>query len=98
MVDKPLLLFDMDGTLIILSDNPEYQGFSTSYGPYVSLKHQMKRVGVSKGVPLEEYAGLDRMAQIWNKTREYAESNGFAETRIKALDKGMSGFPWIRKR
>lgn len=75
----------MDGTLIFLEDKPEYQGFSTNYASYISLRQQMKIVASSHGVPIDEYDGLNRMAHIWNKTRAYAESHGFNEIGIKAL-------------
>ena len=82
---KRLLLFDMDGTLITLKEVPEYHGLSTGYAPYVSLRQEMKDVAASHGVPKEEYEGLDRMALIWNRTREYAEGQRLGEPAIRAL-------------
>jgi HAD superfamily hydrolase (TIGR01549 family) len=77
---KSLLLFDMDGTLITLKEVPDYHGVSTGYAPYVSLRQEMKAIAASHGVPMEVYEGLSRMAHIWNRTREYAETRGFTES------------------
>jgi HAD superfamily hydrolase (TIGR01549 family) len=82
---KPLLLFDMDGTLVTLNEVPDYHGVSTGYTPYVSLINEMKAIAASNGVPMEEYEGLNRMAHIWNRTREYAETRGFTEPEKRAL-------------
>jgi len=82
---KPLLLFDMDGTLITLHEAPEYHGLSTGHAPYVSLRQEMKAVAASNGVPMEEYEGLNRMSHIWNRTRGYAERIGFSEPDTRAL-------------
>jgi HAD superfamily hydrolase (TIGR01549 family) len=81
MVEKPLLLFDMDGTLISLRMH------SGSSRPHVlsSVKQQMKEIAVSYGIPMEEYHNLNRMSHIWNKTRTYAKSHGFNEMKIMDL-------------
>jgi len=61
---KPLLLFDMDGTLIILRHRPKYRGAITHHTPYMSIKAQMKEIAVKHGVPAEEIMGMNRMAHI----------------------------------
>jgi HAD superfamily hydrolase (TIGR01549 family) len=90
MIDKPLILFDMDGTLITLQEQPAYQGVSTDYTSYVSLRQQMKKIASSHGIPQEEIDHLNRMAHIWNKTRAYAESHGFDEVQIEALMRAIN--------
>jgi len=82
---KPLLLFDMDGTLIIQQKRPVYTGVSTTHSSYMSIKEQMKRIVVKHGVPSELVMGLDRMAHIWNTTRHYLEDNGYSEEQIEAI-------------
>jgi HAD superfamily hydrolase (TIGR01549 family) len=82
---KPLLLFDMDGTLIIQQTPPEYKGTETHYGPYLSIKDQMKEILVKHGVPSEQVMSLNRMALIWNAGRRFIEENGFSEEEIKAI-------------
>jgi phosphoglycolate phosphatase-like HAD superfamily hydrolase len=74
---KPLLLFDMDGTLIDLKKRPEYTGLENKHVPYMSLKAQMNKIATENGVPSDVVDGLDRMALIWNTVRRYAESNRF---------------------
>ena len=82
---KPILLFDMDGTLIIQKKKPEYQGTSTHYGPYLSIKRQMKDIVVGHGVPESLVEPLDRMAHIWNTTRRYFEENQYSESEIESV-------------
>lgn len=82
---KPLLLFDMDGTLIIQQTPPEYKGTDTYYGPYLSIKDQMKEILVKHGVPAEQVMPLNRMALIWNAGRRYLEENGGSEYEIKSV-------------
>lgn len=91
MRDRPLLLFDMDGTLIITEDKPVYNGLSTSHAPYVSLRDEMKRAAAEHGIPWGEFEGLDRMAHIWNRVREFAEKNGFDEGSIETLMEAING-------
>ncbi len=90
MEPKPLLLFDMDGTLICVEEKPDYNRFSTSYTPYVSLRQKMKEIAVSKGIPEETYLNLNRMALIWNATRRYAEKQGYTEKQITDLMQGIN--------
>jgi phosphoglycolate phosphatase-like HAD superfamily hydrolase len=84
-MDKPLILFDMDGTLIILEDKPTYSGTTTPHSTYMSIKSQMKKIVISFGIPPEEVMDLNRMALIWNKTYRYMEKNGFSEQQIQTV-------------
>ena len=82
---KPLILFDMDGTLIIQQERPVYTGTSTTHSSYMSVKSHMKEIVVKHGVPAELVMNLDRMAYIWNNTRHYLEDNGCSEKQINAI-------------
>ena len=83
---KPLILFDMDGTLIIQQRRPVYSGLTTTHSSYMSIKEQMKQIAVKHGVPAELVMGLDRMALIWNTTRHYLEENNYSAEEIKAIE------------
>jgi HAD superfamily hydrolase (TIGR01549 family) len=91
MMGKLLLLFDMDGTLITIRDGPKYRGVSTGYTTYVSLRQMMMDVAISCGVPAEEYSGLNRMALIWNRTRAYAEEQGYDRAEVETLMRAING-------
>ena len=82
---KPLLLFDMDGTLILQDEKPSYTGTTTDYHRYVSIKQQMKNIVVQHGVPAELVLDLNRMAHIWNTTRHYLEDNGYSEEQVQEV-------------
>lgn len=82
---KPLLLFDMDGTLIILRHRPKYRGTITHHTPFMTIKAQMKEIAVSHGVPPEEIVGVNRMAHIWNRTRSYLEEDGRSQEEVQAI-------------
>jgi phosphoglycolate phosphatase-like HAD superfamily hydrolase len=82
---KPILLFDMDGTLIIQGEKPAYTGTLTQYGSYMSIKRQMKEIVVKHGVPAEHVMDLNRMAHIWNSTRHYLEDHGYSEAQIQSV-------------
>lgn len=82
---KPLLLFDMDGTLIILRHRPKYRGTITHHTPFMTIKAQMKEIAVSHGVPPEEIMGMNRMAHIWNRTRSYLEEDGRSPEDVQAI-------------
>jgi len=82
---KPILLFDMDGTLIIQGEKPTYTGTNTQYSSYMSIKQQMKQIVVKHGVPAELVLNLNRMAHIWNTTRHYLEDHGYPETQIQTV-------------
>jgi len=82
---KPLLLFDMDGTLIILRHRPKYRGAITHHTPYMSIKAQMKEIAVKHGVPAEEIMGMNRMAHIWNRVRSYLEEAGRSSVEVQAI-------------
>lgn len=82
---KLLLLFDMDGTLIILRHRPKYRGAITHHTPFMAIKAQMKEIAVSHGVPPEAIMGMNRMAHIWNRTRSYLEEDGRSSEEIQAI-------------
>lgn len=82
---KPLILFDMDGTLIVLREKPKYTGTTTYHGSYMSIKSHMKEIVVSHGVPPELVKDLNRMAHIWNATRRFLEDNDYSEEQIQRV-------------
>lgn len=81
----PLLLFDMDGTLIIQRTRPVYSGTTTTHSSYMSIKSQMKAIAVKHGVPPKLIMELDRMAHIWNTIRHYFEDNGYSEEQTQEV-------------
>ena len=85
MPGKPLILFDMDGTLITLKEKPSPRRVSVDPAPSVSLRQQMKQIASSHGIPLEEMNHTNRMNRIWNISWVYAHNHGFDEDKIKAL-------------
>ena len=82
---KPILLFDMDGTLIIQGEKPTYTGTITQHSSYMSIKRKMKEIVVKHGVPAEHVLDLNRMAHIWNTTRHYLEDHGYPEAQIQTV-------------
>lgn len=84
MVSKPLLLFDMDGTLII-PRMEEAGRKATIHSLSLQSRQQMKNISHLYGVPLTELDPLNRMAHIWNRTRRYAEAHGFNEKRMTSM-------------
>ncbi|MCW4050978.1 MAG: HAD family hydrolase [Candidatus Bathyarchaeota archaeon] len=84
MDSKPLLLFDMDGTLIKMTETPS-RHVPASSGDYVSVKQRMREIAVNYGVPGNEMEGLDRMSHIWNAVRAYAEENDYGKEKIRCL-------------
>lgn len=82
---KPLLLFDMDGTLIILRHRPKYRGTITHHTPFMTIKAKMKEIAVSHGVPPDEIMDMNRMAHIWNRTRGYLEEDGRSPNEVQAI-------------
>jgi phosphoglycolate phosphatase-like HAD superfamily hydrolase len=90
MVKKPLILFDMDGTLITNQNMPFYQKNTIRNAIYISVKRQMKQIAISYGVPVDELLGLERMALIWNKARTYAKSQGFSQRKIREMMKAIN--------
>jgi len=84
VVSKPLLLFDMDGTLII--PRMEEAGRQvTIHSLSLQSRHKMKNISHLYGVPLTELDPLNRMAHIWNRTRRYAEAHGVNEKRMTSM-------------
>jgi phosphoglycolate phosphatase-like HAD superfamily hydrolase len=88
---RPLLLFDMDGTLIKMTDPSRHSQRVRHHTSYGSVKQRMKKLAVDHGVPAEELAGLERMAHIWNAARAYADHNGFPEEDTQALMSAING-------
>jgi phosphoglycolate phosphatase-like HAD superfamily hydrolase len=88
---KPLLLFDMDGTLIKMTDPSRHSQRVRHHTSYGSVKQRMKELAAHHGVPAEELAGLERMAHIWNAARAHAERNGFPEEDTRALMGAING-------
>ena len=84
-MSKPLILFDMDGTLIIQGEKPTYTGTLTQYSSYLSIKQQMKQIVVRHGVPADLVMDLNRMSHIWNATRHYLEDHGYSEAEIQTV-------------
>ena len=82
---KPLLLFDMDGTLIEMTDQSRHSQRVRHHPSYGSVKQRMKEIAADHGVPPEEVADLERMAHIWNAVRAYADRNGLPEEDTSAL-------------
>ncbi len=82
---KPLLLFDMDGTLIILKHRPKYRGTITHHTPFMTIKAQMKEIVINHGVPPEEIMGMNRIAHIWHRTRSYLEEDGRSQEEVQAI-------------
>lgn len=82
---KPLLLFDMDGTLIEMTDPSRHSPHVRHNPSYGSIKQRMKDIAAAHGIPHGELAGLERMAHIWNAARSYADRNGFPEEATTAL-------------
>ena len=85
MTGKPLLLFDMDGTLIKMTDASRHSQHTRHNLSYGSVKHRMKKIAAAHGVPYEDVSSLERMAHIWNAARAYADQNGFSEEDTQAL-------------
>lgn len=91
MPGKPLLLFDMDGTLII----PKVEAFNDKASIDVTglqSRQQMKRVAVSYGVPQGKIDPINRMAVVWNYARRYAESQGYSDEKITSMMAGINEF------
>jgi len=88
---KPLLLFDMDGTLIKMTDSSRHSQRVRHHTSYGSVKQRMKELAADHGVPAEELADMERMAHIWNAARAYADHNGFSEEDTQALMNAING-------
>jgi HAD superfamily hydrolase (TIGR01549 family) len=86
---KPLLLFDMDGTLIIPRQEASNRKV-TIHSLSLQSRQQMKSVAASYGVPSTELDYLDRMAHIWNRARGYAEAHGYSEERMARMMAGLN--------
>lgn len=95
---KSLLLFDMDGTLIILKHRPKYRGTITHHTPFMSLKVRMKEIAVSHGVPVEEIKDMNRMAHIWNRVRSYLEEDGRSQEEVQEIIYEINGPFMVQER
>ncbi|MCK4582656.1 HAD family hydrolase [Candidatus Bathyarchaeota archaeon] len=91
MLGKPLLLFDMDGTLIKMTDPSRHSQRVLHHASYGSVKQRMKELAADYGVPVEELAELERMAHIWNAARAYADHYGFPDDKTRALMGAING-------
>jgi HAD superfamily hydrolase (TIGR01549 family) len=89
MAGKPLLLFDMDGTLIVQRGDAPDRALIHSFT--TESRKLMKRIALSYGVPEAEVEPLNRMAHIWNKARGYAESHGFKAETIDGMMSELDG-------
>jgi HAD superfamily hydrolase (TIGR01549 family) len=81
MAKKPLILFDMDGTLILTKEEFKHSA--------AVLREEMKNIVLSHGVPASEIADLSRMTHILNKARKYAESHEFDQANVDVMVKEM---------
>jgi phosphoglycolate phosphatase-like HAD superfamily hydrolase len=87
---KPLVLFDMDGTLIF-EGHPRHNGTEKHPLPEVPIKTQMKQIAISHGVPMHIVEPLNRMALIWNATRRYMEKNSYPEEKVRTVMHEING-------
>lgn len=81
MTEKPLILFDMDGTLILAQEGFEHSA--------AVLREEMKNIVSSHGVPLSVVVDLNRMTHILNKARKYADNHEFDQAKIDVMVKEM---------
>ena len=81
--DKPSILFDLDGTLILMKKKHNDQILQDVR--YNSLKRQMKMKAVEYGLSFEEYEEINRMAGILNKTRMLVNREGFDQDTADSL-------------
>jgi HAD superfamily hydrolase (TIGR01549 family) len=84
MEEKPLILFDMDGTLVKMQEGSLVDDLTDVFDGE-SMKRRMKEIAMFYGIPLEVLNDLDRLAHIWNSARRYVEINGFSESTIEDL-------------
>jgi len=87
---KPLLLFDMDGTLIEMTDLSRHSPHVRHNPSYGSIKQRMKDIAAAHGIPHGEVAGLERMAHIWNAARAHADRSGLPEEATTALMRAIN--------
>jgi len=88
---KPLLLFDMDGTLIEMEDPSRHSPRVRHNPSYGSIKQRMKDIAAAHGVPHDQVVKLERMAHIWNAARAHADRSGFTEEVTAALMTAING-------
>jgi phosphoglycolate phosphatase-like HAD superfamily hydrolase len=78
---KPLILFDMDGTLITIDNKMRHVNTNDVKSP----KEQMKKIAIQHGVPPNIVIPLNRMAHIWNQTIRYLEEKGYSDDEINIV-------------
>ena len=83
MSGKRLLLFDMDGTLIIERKETSFE--NTTAQCLQHSKQQMRTITTSYGIPSSIIDPLNRMAHIWNGARRYSENNSYHTEKIFRL-------------
>jgi HAD superfamily hydrolase (TIGR01549 family) len=76
MSGKHLLLFDMDGTLILERKETRFE--NTTAQCLQQSRQQMRTIAISYGIPSSIIDPLNRMAHIWNGARRYAENNSYS--------------------
>jgi HAD superfamily hydrolase (TIGR01549 family) len=91
VLGKPLLLFDMDGTLIIPKEVTS-DGKASINTMGLQSRQQMKRVAASFGVPQSEIDSINRMATVWNYARRYAEAHSYGDEKITGMMTGLNEF------
>ncbi|MBN2335825.1 HAD family hydrolase, partial [Candidatus Bathyarchaeota archaeon] len=87
----PLLLFDMDGTLIHVEGSGAGLSHHVGHHAKIPVKDEMKRLAAIHGVPENVLLGLNRMALIWNACRAHAESSGYTQEEAAALMAAING-------
>jgi phosphoglycolate phosphatase-like HAD superfamily hydrolase len=93
---RKLILFDLDGTLIVMKNHTILD--SSSVKPkYHSLWRAMKEGAIEAGLPEVEYEGFDRMALIWNKTREILDREKYPEGEANAIMKKLDEILFIHE-
>jgi phosphoglycolate phosphatase-like HAD superfamily hydrolase len=84
MTTKPLVLFDLDGTLIMPRDEKTKNKTPINFSG-VESRRRMKHIAYSYGIPAAEVDSLDRVAHIWNSARRYTEDHNFNQEKIDRL-------------
>lgn len=82
---KDLVIFDLDGTLIRIREKPKHIRHMSQNPGYISLRDQFRKKLMEFGIPFDEYEGLNRVALIWNKTREILNREGHESIRVSDI-------------
>ena len=91
---KPLILFDLDGTLITANKKMNHLNTEIIGSP----KEEMKKIAAQHGVPPDIINSLNRMAHIWNQTRKYLNENGCPEGKIQTVMAELNGQFMVEER